>query len=175
MLPPAPLPVTLPIVLIGILSDTHGRHGIAANAVNLLHRRGAIRFIHCGDVGSPRVLDQLAGLEATFVTGNTDYDRQVLLSYGRRIGLEPCHPMADLTIGDKRIAVLHGDDSRLMHQLLLGQNYDYLLHGHTHIRDDRREGRTRIINPGALHRAAEKTVALLDLNADTVEFLVVAD
>lgn len=160
-------------MLIGILSDTHGRHGIAGAAVNLLHRRGARQFIHCGDVGSARVLDQLAGLDATFVTGNTDYDRQVLLRYGREIGIDARHPMADLTIHGKRIAVLHGDDERLMRTLLAGQDYDYLLHGHTHVRDDRHEGRTRIINPGALHRAAEKTVALLDPDQDTVEFLVV--
>jgi predicted phosphodiesterase len=29
-----------------------------------------------------------------------------------------------------------------------GQRYDYLLHGHTHVRRDERAGRTRIINPG---------------------------
>ncbi len=162
-------------MVIGILSDTHGRHEIAAAAIMLLHRRGAQQFIHCGDVGAMRVLDQFAGLTTTFVTGNTDYDRQPLLRYGRDIGLQGYHPMADLTINDKRIAVLHGDDARLMHQLLARQDYDYLLHGHTHLCDDRYEGRTRIINPGALHRAAEKTVALLDLTTDLLEFLVVKD
>lgn len=162
-------------MLIGILSDTHGRHAITAAAVQRLQQRGAQRFIHCGDVGSQQVLDQLAGLKATFVTGNTDYNRQDLLRYGRDIGLEACYPMADLTIDGRRIAVLHGDDFRLMRQLLLSQDFDYLLHGHTHIRDDRREGRTRIINPGALQRAATKTVALLDTSADTVEFLVVEE
>ena len=39
--------------------------------------------------------------------------------------------------------------------------------------DDERLGRLRIVNPGALHRAAQKTVALVDLNTDTVRHLTV--
>ena len=39
---------------------------------------------------------------------------------------------------------------------------------------DQRIGRTRIINPGALHRASPKTVALLDTERDKLERIVVA-
>ena len=46
-----------------------------------------------------------------------------------------------------------------------------MIHGHTHRQADRREGRTRIINPGALHRAATKTVAILDTVEDELHFL----
>jgi predicted phosphodiesterase len=48
----------------------------------------------------------------------------------------------------------------------LAQEHDYLLQGHTHVRLDECVGRTRIINPGALHRAAVKTVVTLDTRAD---------
>ena len=41
------------------------------------------------------------------------------------------------------------------------------------MREDRLVGRVRVINPGALHRANPKTVALLDTAADRVEFLEV--
>jgi predicted phosphodiesterase len=61
-----------------------------------------------------------------------------------------------------------------MDRLLAAQEHDYLLHGHTHVRRDERVGKTRVINPGALHRAAEKTVALLDLAADRLEYLRIA-
>jgi len=46
-----------------------------------------------------------------------------------------------------------------------------LLQGHTHVRQDLRVSKMRIINPGALHRANPKTVALLDTSADSLEFL----
>ena len=42
-----------------------------------------------------------------------------------------------------------------------------------HLRRDERVGRTRIINPGALHRAKQYTVATLDLSCDKLEFHVV--
>ena len=59
--------------------------------------------------------------------------------------------------------MIHGDDAALKRRLILGQQHDYLLQGHTHVPHDQRIGRTRLINPGALHRARTKTVATLDL------------
>jgi putative phosphoesterase len=161
-------------VLIGILSDTHEHAEITAASVALLRARGAQFFIHCGDVGSEQVLDQLAGLPCAFVFGNCDWDRDQLERYAANIGVA-CHGVfADLELGGKRFAVLHGDDSHLRERLLIAQGHDYLLQGHTHVRLDDRVGRTRIINPGALFRAREKTVALLDTATDQLEFLVVA-
>ncbi len=58
-------------------------------------------------------------------------------------------------------------------RLLSEQKHDYLLQGHTHVRHDERIGKTRVINPGALHRAREKTVALLDTATDRLVFLPV--
>ena len=43
--------------------------------------------------------------------------------------------------------------------------------GHSHMAHDRRDGPTRRINPGALHRAAEFTAALLDPGTDELRFL----
>ena len=49
---------------------------------------------------------------------------------------------------------------------------------HAPVKDDAlfddvlRIGRTRVINPGALFRASEKTVALLDTDTDRLEYVV---
>jgi putative phosphoesterase len=160
-------------VILGILSDTHGRADAAAEAVRVLRAAGASYFIHCGDVGSESVLDHLAGTDALFVFGNTDWDRRPLERYARAIGVA-CHgTFADLTLDGKRIAVVHGDEPRLKQRVLAGQEHDYLFQGHTHVADDERVGRTRVINPGALHRARVKTVATLDLARDALNFLTV--
>jgi len=87
--------------------------------------------------------------------------------------LNGCIPFADVVLDGKRVAVIHGDDGKLLQRLILSQDYDYVLHGHTHQKREVKSGRTRVINPGALHRAAEKTVALLDVGTGFVEFLVV--
>lgn len=161
-------------MLIGILSDTHDRADAMAAAMKLLRERGATFYVHCGDVGSERVLDHLAGVPSAFVFGNTDWDRAALARYARSIGVA-CHDaFADLDLGGKRIAVTHGDDYGLKQRILSEQRHDYLLQGHTHARADQRVGKTRLINPGALHRAKEKTVALLDTETDRLEFIVVS-
>jgi putative phosphoesterase len=158
-------------MLIGILSDTHDRYEIMGDAVRALQARGARFFIHCGDVCTPHLLDHLAGLPSAFVWGNCDWDRLALQRYADSIAV-PCYGMmASLDLGGKQVAVLHGDDRQRMEAVLRAQKHDYLLHGHTHVRRDERVGKTRIINPGALFRAAEKTVALLDTDADVLEYL----
>jgi putative phosphoesterase len=159
-------------VKLGILSDTHDRGHAFAKAVDALRRAGAEYYIHCGDVGSPDMLDHLAGLPAAFVYGNNDYDHTALERYARDLDLSYLGPFGQLTLADKQIGVLHGDDPRLKRKLLADQSLDYLLQGHTHLRADERVGRTRVINPGALHRAAEKSVALLDLTTDDLRFIV---
>lgn len=160
---------------IGILSDTHDRPDAMAAAMKVLRRHGAEFYIHCGDVGGQRVLDHLAGCPAAFVWGNNDWDRPTLARYASAIGVA-CHDdLAELNLGGKSIAVIHGDDFHLRQRLLTEQRHDYLLQGHTHFPSDQRLGRIRLINPGALHRAREKTVAMLDTDADAVNFLRASD
>jgi putative phosphoesterase len=158
-------------MLIGILSDTHDRFDMMRRAIELLQERGAGFFIHCGDVGSPNMLDLLAGLPSAFVFGNTDWDRPALQRSARQLGIECLGGGGELTIDEKRLFVTHGDDFALKQRILSAQNHDYLLQGHTHVLADERIGRTRLINPGALHRASRKTVALLDPSADRLEIL----
>lgn len=158
---------------IGILSDTHDQMDAAAQAVRMLRQAGAQGLIHCGDVGRAAILDELAGGPAVFVWGNTDCDRLALHRHGANLQIECLGEWGEVTWGDKRIAVLHGDDLSLRRRLLEGQEYDYLLQGHTHSKTDQRIGRTRLINPGALHRAAVKTVALLETDNDQLDFLTV--
>ena len=158
-------------MLIGIVSDTHDRTDPMAAAIALLQSRGAEFFIHCGDVGSPAVLDYLAGLRAAFVWGNCDHDRLGLQRYAQSIGIETYGNFGELELDGKRFALTHGDDPALKRRLLSEQRHDYLLQGHTHVPQDIRVGRIHLINPGALHRANPKTCALLDTVTDSAEIL----
>jgi putative phosphoesterase len=163
-------------VLVGILSDTHDRIAAATAAIELLRARGAEYFIHCGDVGSEPILDLLAGLPAAFVFGNNDWDRRGLERYAASIDVRCLGDAGELELGGKRFFVTHGDDTRVMRRAIDSQQFDYVLYGHTHVaRDDRVDGsRTRVINPGALHRAREKTVATLDTVTEQLKLFVVS-
>lgn len=159
---------------IGILSDTHGRTETLVTAIDMLRGRGAEQFIHCGDVGGEAVLDAMAGLACTFVWGNNDYDTASLVDYANTLGLVCGGRYVELAIDGRRLAVLHGDDGLAKRRVLDGQLFDYVLQGHTHVWADQRFGRTRLINPGALYRAQPKTVALLDLDDNRLEKIIVA-
>lgn len=163
-------PVPSLVVRIGILSDTHDRVHAAAAAIELLQNHQAEFFIHCGDVGSEAILDCLASLPAAFVWGNNDWDRRPLERYAAILGLQCMGDFGELDLGGKRFAILHGDDTRAMRRVLTEQRHQYLLHGHTHVPRDEQAGLVRIINPGALHRAKEKTVAILNTVDGSLEF-----
>jgi hypothetical protein len=157
-------------VLIGILSDSHGRSETVRKAVQLFDRLGASALIHCGDVGGMSVFDELAGHECHFVWGNMDFPEEGLLSYIRTLGIPlPMSIPLRLELAGKSFAVFHGHE-REFETDLRRLTVDYILHGHTHERRDERLGPTRIINPGALHRARPKTAATLDTETDELTF-----
>jgi len=153
---------------IGILSDTHGRVEAALAAITRLRSAGAQFYIHCGDIGCEAVLDLLAGEPHLAVWGNNDDPAGPLARYARSIGMQVIPGLAEVELAGKRLAVTHGDDWRLVERVIKRQHHDYLLLGHTHVPEDRREGSVRVINPGALHRAASKTAAVLDLQSDVL-------
>ena len=157
-------------MLIGILSDSHGRHLPVREAVALFDRLSVEHIIHCGDVGGMPVFEELAGRTCTFVWGNTDLPPPGIEAFLERVGIpEPTDVPTTLRLAGKTLAVFHGHE-RGFERAPRGWDVDYILHGHTHEARDERIGATRFINPGALHRANPKTVATLDLTSDELTF-----
>jgi len=153
---------------IGVISDTHGRRERAQRAIDVLLSRGATRIIHLGDVGSEDVLDLLAGIPSIVVFGNCDDDRG-LARYAGFLGIEVAHPATIVELKRPpgsgqptlRVGITHGHLEREVDRLF-AEKVDILLHGHTHaIRNDL-VGPTRVMNPGALHRAPQHTALLFD-------------
>ena len=112
-------------------------------------------------------------MPAHFVFGNNDADNVPKLRDAIRDVKGVCLEWyGEVELARKRIAVAHG----YMHhdiRRLFAARPDYLLSGHSHFASDVRVELTRRINPGALHRAAEFSVAVLDLETDELLFLVV--
>lgn len=159
---------------IGLLSDSHGRAGVTRRAVGLLIDAGADHLVHIGDVETVEVIDALLGdVPAHLVFGNTDWDHRSLARYADSLGIAVRHPMGRLELDGRVLMFTHGDRIALMEDAIR-QPADYLCHGHTHLQRDERIGRTRVINPGALHRAARYSVAILDMHNDDVTFYPIA-
>ena len=156
-------------MIVGVLSDSHGRDLAVRSALAVLDRAGATVLFHCGDIGDQEVFDQFVGRECHFVWGNTDVRTDALNAFLQTVGLT-CRPgPVFVELAGKRIAMCHGHE-REFHRLCEHPNTDYMFYGHSHIRADRRQNGCRFINPGALHRTREKTVATLDLTDDTLTF-----
>ena len=159
-------------MLLALLSDTHDDVENTLAGLALLKPHQPAAYLHAGDLVDADMLAHFAELDPFhFVFGNNEYDLAGVRSMAVSLGLK-CHDhMADLTFAGKRVALLHGHDSSSMHRAVTGGHYAYVIHGHTHVRRDVRVGGTRIINPGALHRARTKSVALLNVATDELRFL----
>ena len=157
---------------IGILSDSHGGAETTRRAVKALLEGGADTLVHLGDVETEEVIDELVGHDAHLVFGNCDWDASALARYARDVGVIVDDPVGRLAAGARTVAFTHGHLPGLM-QEAIDEGVSYLLHGHTHMLRDDRVGGTRVINPGALFRAARYTVAILDPEADRLEIIEV--
>ena len=157
---------------IGILSDTHDQVDRTSKAVALLVEAGAEVLVHCGDITNRAIVHECSGLPSYFVFGNNDYDHNALGRAIREVNAVSLGRGGEVTLGGRRIAVVHGDSGREVRRLA-ELNPDYLLSGHTHKAADERRGSTRWINPGALTRANPWSVAVLDLETDVLEFLTI--
>lgn len=163
------------LVRIGILSDTHDELHRTRNAIELLQAGGAKAIIHCGDLIGPEILAECAVLPLYFAFGNHDCDMVPVLEQAAKDTNSCCLRWGgEITLAEKRIAVVHGHMTMDLRPLLQAQP-DYLLTGHSHIARDWLEGSTRRINPGALHRTDQATVVLLDLVTDELQFISVCD
>lgn len=153
---------------IGILSDSHGRKPALIRALQLLQEHGAELLLHCGDIEDADTIPLFIGTPTHFVFGNCDWDKASLRRAIKDCGLNLHEPFGHLQLEGREIAWVHSDDRRLFQELQESDAFDYLFYGHTHHAEEHRVGRTLVVNPGALHRAAPKTCVILDLAAEKI-------
>jgi putative phosphoesterase len=134
-----------------------------------LRQRGVRTVLHCGDIGEESTIALFRDFTAHFVFGNCDYDREALRAAIAEMGATLHEGWGQLELEGVKIAFLHGDDGRLKKDVENSGYFDFLFYGHTHVAAEHRTGPTRVINPGALHRALPKTFLVVDLPGGAVE------
>lgn len=157
---------------LGVVSDTHGRTGPATEAVRILRACEVAEVIHCGDIGSAEIMRIFSEWPAHFVHGNND-DDAVMATYAQETGVQYYGPFGSLERAGRKIAFLHGDDSRRLRDELASGTWDLVCSGHTHRRRLQYIGKTLDLNPGALHRASTFEIAIVDLMTMEVDSHVV--
>ncbi|PQO44528.1 YfcE family phosphodiesterase [Blastopirellula marina] len=148
---------------IGIVSDTHGQEAFAQAAAHMLQSFSVEQVLHCGDIGSTGIVEIFSKWPTHYVFGNTDDARDVLQEAIEERG-GTCHGVAgDIELAGRRIGMTHGDDGSLLMRMIRSREYDLVCSGHTHRTLVRQEGETLVLNPGALFRASQHTIAIVDL------------
>ena len=158
---------------IGIVSDSHGRHQTVEKALSILQDRNINTVIHCGDIDDAETVWLFQGFTAHFVWGNCDLERTSMQQAIHGIGGTLHGAWGHLELNGVKIAFTHGDDGSLFHDLQQGEAFDYIFYGHTHIAKEHQVGKTRVINPGCLHRARPKSFVILDLAMGRTESVMV--
>jgi putative phosphoesterase len=160
---------------IGVVSDTHRNLRAVAEALRILEEREVGCILHCGDIDNAETVELFAGMRTHFILGNCDYDVAELQRAAKAIDASLHGRFADLELAGKRIALVHGDDKRLIKEMETSGRFDYLFYGHTHEPEEHRTGRTLVLNPGALYRARPKTFVILDLVTGKFERLAIGE
>jgi len=155
---------------IGVISDTHGNTGTTSAAVDLLKQQDVEQVLHCGDVCGSEIVRQLADWPTHFVAGNCD-DPDML---GRIVtgANQQWHQLqGEIELAGRKIALLHSHVSGALSEAIESGEFDLVCYGHTHQYEQRMEGNTLVLNPGALHRASRHSIAIVDLQTMQAEHL----
>ncbi|HZZ29308.1 MAG TPA: YfcE family phosphodiesterase [Pirellulales bacterium] len=161
-------------MLLGVISDTHGQVPNARSAVHMLESLGVEAVLHCGDIGSAEIVPLLAKWPTYYVFGNVDGEVAAELRAAIQQAGQTClERFGSLELGGVKIALLHGDDSRLLEQTIAQGKHALVCHGHTHVPRWEQVGSTRVLNPGAVHRANPHTIAVVELPKLQAEFFSV--
>lgn len=166
---------------VGIISDTHDNVPAIQDAMDIFEDHSVETVIHCGDFVAPPAVRHLEreGIDVHAVRGNNDGEREGLVSAFENLqGGELHGRFAELEFDGRDFAVLHGEDKPLIEALAGSDEYDYVLHGHWHVREHRTVDGTTVINPGGHFPTIpeeHRTVAIVETDSDTVEFVDVEE
>lgn len=148
---------------IGVVSDTHGHADRAQQAARMLESLEVEQVLHCGDIGTMEVVRQFDQWPTHYVFGNCDVNLDTFTREITAAG-QTCHGwLGDITLAGVRIALLHSHRDHEFRQATASGEFGLVCYGHTHIADEERQGKTLVLNPGALYRANPPSFAVVEL------------
>ncbi len=168
----------------GVMSDSHDNIRNARRAAGIFARENVDLVIHLGDIIAPFTLkaikQELGDIPLTAIYGNNCGEKLGLQKTASQLGVRLAEPPLELEAGGKRILLLHGFGSpevtrKIVYALAVSREWDLVLYGHTHERDEKRINGVLIINPGETAGALKSpSIAIIDLDSLTVRFVDLA-
>jgi len=159
--------------MIGIISDTHDNQKAAERAMQIFKEKKVDFIVHLGDLCAPIMPNFFKDIKTRYILGNIDNEHIKLKENIEKSGGEFLGLFATTEIAGKKIAMYHGTILPLLDALIKSQEFDYVLHGHTHNKRDEKIGKTRVLNPGCHAFSDDNFVIIFDPGNDKAEFVEV--
>jgi uncharacterized protein len=159
---------------IGLISDTHDNIQNIQNAISLFSNRHVSFVIHAGDIISPEAVEAFAGVKLIGVLGNNDVDVTGLNNAFDKIGGQLKGEFCEIEQDDLIFAIYHGTNSRKNESIIQSGKYDVAVCGHTHRVQNKKFGKTLVINPGTANGwffGYGATAVVFDTKTKEPEFL----
>ncbi len=160
---------------VAVVSDSHDNQ----QAVEALLKEIADTNIvfHLGDIISPFTLKKFAGHQYYGVFGNNDGEKPLLRKIADEYEFKIDEQPFIVELLGKKFLLYHGTGSvsrtkQIIRAFAESGEYDFVLYGHTHIKDYRKIGHTVVLNPGEVcgYLTGKHTYARLDTDTGDVEF-----
>lgn len=139
-------------MLIGVLSDSHDQIANLRDAIDYCNENDISKIIHCGDLISPFMLNQLARFhgEIHLIYGNNVGDLHLIsqLCETKFPNITHHGPMGTLTVGSCTIGFHHYPE--VARGLAATEEYKVVCCGHNHKYNTEQIGTTLLVNPGDL-------------------------
>ncbi len=145
------------------MSDTHNNVEPTRKALDLFRSHGIVTILHAGDLEDPIMLEYFQDFNLYLARGNTDYLHAEINRKLSEMGKKPMRIFHEMELDGKNFLLTHGDDAIFFRQAVASGAYHYIIKGHTHFTEDYVRNNIRVLNPGALFRADEFTVGILDI------------
>jgi len=162
-------------MIIGLISDTHDNLQQIEKATSYLNSRGVQIVLHAGDYCSPFTVAKFKTLNCKLigVLGNNDREELLKKCFNETQNCEIHGRFAQINTGDYKIALLHGDETKLLITLVYSQKFNAVIYGHTHNKNIEHRENTLIINPGELcgHLTGKSTLAILDTEKNNARII----
>ena len=159
---------------IGIISDTHDNIRNIMRAIKEFIDKNVDVVIHAGDIISPIAVESFADVKLVAVLGINDTDVSGLTAAFNKIHGELAGEILERVYDGVNFAVYHGTNLAKREQLMKSGKYDVFIYGHTHRKEDRKIGSTRVINPGTAKgwfAGLFATIAVFDTSSRNLEFI----
>jgi putative phosphoesterase len=159
---------------IGLISDTHDNIQNIRRAVRKFNDKRVDLVIHAGDIVSPNAVESLADVKLVGVLGNNDKDVAGLTSAFNKINGKLEGEIYETVYDGMKFAIYHGTSIAKREQLIKSGKYDIFIYGHTHRKDNRFVGNTRVINPGTAKGwffGLFATIAVFDTSSRNIDFI----